>query len=356
MIKSPPSRAVSKIGPSRRHPVIAGIVMITVIILGIPMVSTIGTASIPSWEALRIIITNAVSLFPFVDPSFDWPESWQTIVIGVRLPRVVLAGLVGAALALAGATYQGLFRNPLADPYLLGTAQGAALGAVIGFVVPTGPWGFDTTPLFAFLGAISSAAVVYLLAFKGGATRLTTLILAGVALGAFLGALVGYFITRGGPQMQGVAFWLYGSFNLSKWQEVWLVLPIILLGSGGIFLFARSLNVMQLDEDQAKQLGVDVGRIRVILLTLATLITAAAVCFTGIIGFVGIIIPHSVRLIWGPDHRFLLPLSFLLGAIFLIMADLVARLSGEIPIGIITALCGAPFFLYLLRFRMRTLI
>ncbi|OGO23684.1 MAG: iron ABC transporter, partial [Chloroflexi bacterium RBG_16_51_9] len=239
----------------------------------------------------------------------------------MRLPRVILAGLVGAALSLAGATYQGLFRNPLADPYLIGVAQGAALGAVIGFVLPLHGQGigFGITPLLAFAGAVSSVAVVYMLARVGNTLPTTTVILAGVALGALLGSVVSYLIITSGDAAQGIIFWLMGSFSLSSWAEVRVVLPYVVAGTAVILLYGRSLNVMQLDEEQAQQLGINVEKVKLILLGAATLITAAAVSFVGTIGFVGIIIPHIVRLMWGPDHRLLLPMSVLTGAIFMVV-------------------------------------
>jgi iron complex transport system permease protein len=284
----------------------------------------------------------------------------ETIIFDIRLPRILLAGLVGAALATAGATYQGLFRNPLADPYLIGVAQGAALGAVIGFLLPP-EWHrleFGIIPLLAFTGALMSTAIVYSLARVGKALPVTTLILAGVALGALLASIVSYLVISSGEKIHGIMFWLMGSFYMSQWSEAVVVLPYVLLGVVIILLYARPLNLMQLDEEQAQQLGLNVERLKLVLLTAATLITAAAVSFVGIIGFVGIIIPHAVRLIWGADHRFLLPLSVLTGAVFLILADLIARTAlapTEIPIGVITAICGAPFFLYLLRRRKRVI-
>jgi iron complex transport system permease protein len=289
-----------------------------------------------------------------------WTDAMQTIILEIRLPRVILAGIVGAALATAGATYQGLFRNPLADPYLIGVAQGAALGAVVGFLLPSN-WhgmGFGIVPLLAFVGGLGSTAIVYSLARVGKTLPVTTLILAGVALGALLGSVVSYLIISSGEKMHGIIFWLMGSFSLSEWAEVKLALPYVVAGVVVILLYARPLNVMQLDEEQAQQLGINVERLKLILLAAATLITAAAVSFVGTIGFVGIIIPHAVRLLWGADHRFLLPLSVLTGAIFMIIADVVARTAlapTEIPIGVITALCGAPFFLYLLRRRKKVL-
>ena len=187
---------------------------------------------------------------------------------------------------------------------------------------------------------------------------MSTLILAGVALGALLGSIVSYLIISSGEKMHGIVFWLMGSFSLSNWSEVKIIFPYVVIGMGVILLFSRQLNVMQLDEEQAQQLGVNVERLKLVLLAAATLITAAAVSFVGTIGFVGLIVPHAVRLIWGADHRFLLPLSILSGAIFLVLADLVARTAmapTELPMGVLTAFCGAPFFLYLLRRRKKAL-
>jgi iron complex transport system permease protein len=317
---------------------------------------SVGSTHIPLSTTFSIIADK----LPLVHLKQTWASSMTTIVLDIRLPRVILAGLVGAALAVAGATYQGLFRNPLADPYLIGVAQGASLGAVVGFLLPAA-WnmaGFSTIPLLAFLGALLATLSVYLLARVGKALPVTTLILSGVALSALLGSIVSYLIISSGDKMHSIVFWLMGSFSLSQWSQVGIVLPYIIIGTAVIIIFARLLNVMQLDEEQAQQLGVNVEGFKLILLAAATLITAASVSFVGTIGFVGIIIPHAVRLIWGADHRYLLPLSVLTGAIFMILADLLARTvlaPTEVPIGVITAVCGAPFFLYLLRKRKKAI-
>jgi len=330
--------------------------LLVLLVLVVVLATSIGSVKIPLGDTWRILVDR----LPFVHITPDWSSGWQTIVWDIRLPRVLLAGVVGMALAVAGATYQGLFRNPLADPYLIGVAQGAALGAVAGFLLPvTGVAAtYGVVPLLAFAGALLSVMVVYILARVGKTLPMSTLILAGVALGALLGAIVTYLTITSGQVMHSIIFWLSGSFALSQWSELRVVFPITVLGAGFILLFGRSLNIMQLDEEQAQQLGVNVERLKLILLIVATLITAAAVSFVGIIGFVGIIIPHAVRLIWGPDYRFLLPLSMLCGAVFLILGDLLARTMlapSEIPIGVITALAGAPFFLYLLRRKARML-
>ncbi|MFH1639121.1 MAG: iron chelate uptake ABC transporter family permease subunit [Chloroflexota bacterium] len=321
------------------------------------LATAVGSVRIPLLTTCRVL----ASKLPLFHITPYWPDSTETIIFEIRLPRVIMAGLVGSALGTAGVTYQGLFRNPLADPYLIGVTQGASLGAVIGFLLPATlqiPGGVGIVPFFAFTGAMISTVTVYSLSRVGKTLPVTTLILAGVALGALLGAIVSYLIISSGESIHGIVFWLMGSFSLAQWSDVGMILPYVAVGIGIILLYARPLNVMQLDEEQAQQLGINVERLKLVLLIAATLITAAAVSFVGTIGFVGIIIPHAVRLIWGADHRFLLPLSVLSGAIFLILADLIARTvqaPAEIPIGVITALCGAPFFLYLLRRRKRVI-
>jgi len=336
----------------RRVYAIIGLLIASVVVIA--FATTIGSVQVPFFTTWRILFSQ----LPLVDIAPTWQSTTETIILQIRLPRVILASLVGAALAIAGATYQGLFRNPLADPYLIGAAQGASLGAVIGFLLPL-QWqvmGFGIIPVLAFAGALLSVAIVYILARVGKTVPVTTLILAGVALGALWGSIVSYLTITSGDKIHGIMFWLMGSFSLSEWAEVMVVFPYVVVGVVVILLYSRSLNVMQLDEEQAKQLGINVEKVKLILLAAATLITAAAVSFVGIIGFVGIIIPHAVRLIWGPDHRFLLPLCVLTGAIFLVLADLIARTAlapMEIPIGVITAICGVPFFLYLLRRRKR---
>ena len=338
---------------------ILGLAALLVVV--VVFVTTLGSVPIPFTTTFQVLLSQLpfVHIIPSSPEIFGAPlslEILETIILGIRLPRILLAGLVGAALAVAGATYQGLFRNPLADPYLLGVSAGAGLGATIAMLIPFAlPWmSAGAVPLFAFIGAVGAVAVVYSLARVGKTLPTTTLILAGVALSALLASTSSYLMTVSGGELHRIVFWLLGGLYLTKWSQVWTVLPCVLAGLAVIWIHARPLNVMQLDEEQAQQLGINVERVKLILLAAATLITSSAICFTGLIGFVGILIPHAVRLIWGPDYRFLLPLSTLVGAVFLILADTLARTiipPTEIPVGIITALCGAPFFLYLLRRR-----
>ncbi len=325
---------------------IGGLALVCIIIAILAL--TVGSVRIPFSTVWGILVSH----LPLINLSGDWSATTEMIITGIRLPRILMAGMVGAALGVAGATYQGLFRNPLADPYLIGVAQGAALGAALGFVLPWTFSGIYFIPLLAFLGALVAVFVVYLIARVGKTLPVTTLILAGVAIGAFLISLTSYITLISPDKTHGILAWMMGRFALSDWSQLALVAPYIALGTVVIFIFARPLNVMQLDEEQAQQLGINVEKTKLILLAAATLITAAAVCFVGTIGFVGIIVPHAVRLIWGPDHRTLLPLSAVAGAILLMLADTASRTilpSSEVPVGVITAFLGAPFFLFLLR-------
>ncbi len=311
------------------------------------IVLTVGSVKISFLTVWSILLSH----LPFVGAS-DASATTDMIVMGIRLPRIVMAGLAGSALGVAGATYQGLFRNPLADPYLIGVAQGASLGAAIGFGASWHFLGPYFIPLLSFVGALVAVTIVYLVARVGKTLPVTTLILAGVAIGAFMISVTSYLTLIAPDKTHGILSWLMGSFSMTSWDQVRLVAPYIIGGIGVILLFSRPLNVMQLDEEQAQQLGVNVERTKLILLAASTLISAAAVCFVGTIGFVGIIIPHTVRLIWGPDHRSLLPLAALSGAILLILADTASRTimpPSEVPIGVITAFIGAPFFVFLLR-------
>ena len=338
----------------RWHSRLYAIIGLAVFLLAVIVVtSAIGSTEISFLTICRILLNK----LPFVHIEPTWTRSVEIIIVDIRLPRILLAGLVGAALSVAGATYQGLFRNPLADPRLIGVAQGAGLGAVIGFMLPIASQTFSI-PLLAFLGGIVAVGIVYSIARVGKTLPMTTLILAGVALGAFLDAVTSYLLIVSGDRLHAIISWLLGTFSITNWWQVTTALPYIIIGIATIWLYARPLNVMQLDEEQARQLGINVEQVKLILLAAATLITAIAVCFCGVIGFVGLIIPHAVRLIWGPDHRFLLPLTTFAGASFLILADTAARTilaPTEIPVGAITAFVGAPFFLYLLRQKKRAI-
>jgi iron complex transport system permease protein len=323
------------------------VVLLAVFVAGVAF----GTVSIPIGDTIAMLAHRLLGW----QVAITWPASAETIVFDLRIPRVLTAMAVGVALSLAGVAYQGLLRNPLADPYVLGTASGAALGAAIGFVLPVqfALLGFGLVHVFAFVGALAAVAVVYRASRVGGGNSMTSVLLTGYAIGSLLAAGLAMAMYVAGNNLRQIFFYLLGSFAGSSWQQLAVGLPIIAIGSIVLLSRARTLNAFLLGEETAGNLGIDVRRERIVLLGAATLVTAAAVALAGLIGFVGLVIPHLVRMIVGPNARALLPLSALFGAAFLGLADLIARIPGELPVGIVTAIVGAPFFLYLLR-RYRT--
>lgn len=312
-----------------------------------------GKASLPVEEVVRIVAHRAG-----LSVAVTWPASHEAILLDVRLPRVVLAGIAGGALAMAGATYQGLFRNPLADPYLLGIASGASLGIVLAFVAPL-PAGLSrlaAVQVLGFVGALAAVGAVYGLARVGAATSGATLLLAGVAFGALANAATTFLMYVHGDQLLSIYGWLLGGFNTATWGDVRVVAPAVAVSALVMAGAARTLNLLQFGEEQAATLGVRVEHATLALVAAASLATAAAVSAGGLIGFVGLVVPHVVRLLWGIDHRRLLPLAAILGAAFLIAADTVSRsLPGttQLPVGVVTAGIGAPFFLLVLRRQKR---
>ncbi|WP_302081250.1 vitamin B12 ABC transporter permease BtuC [Salinibaculum rarum] len=285
--------------------------------------------------------------YPF---SFAVPTIAETIVRQLRLPRIALAAVVGFALASAGAVMQGFFRNPMADPSIIGVSSGAAVGAVATIALPLAvPFGLQTA---AFVGALLTAFAVYLIATEDGRTPVATLLLAGVAVQSLLGAVVSYLLLQSGESLEQALYWLMGNLHNSSWGQVEATIPMAALAFIVLVAYARDLNVLLLGEEDASALGIEVERTKRVLLGVSSFITAAAVAVAGVIGFVGLVVPHMMRLVVGPDHRVLLPTSALAGAIFLVATDTVAR-SGPatLPVGIVTAALGAPFFLYLLRRR-----
>jgi len=279
----------------------------------------------------------------------------EEIVLRIRMPRIVLAALVGASLALSGTVYQALFRNPMADPYVIGASAGASLGATIAMMLPISvqTLHLGVVPLFAFIGSIVSVATVFNLARVGERTPMVNLILAGVAVGSILSSLVSllmYLMPQDG--LHGLMFWLMGGFSGRNWTHVLVMLPHLVLGLTVVIYYWRELNAILLGEEEALSLGVDVGKVTRRLIAAASLLTAASVASSGIIGFVGLVVPHLVRIVIGPDHKKLIPNACLLGAVFMLAADTVARSiipPRELPVGIVTSLAGGPFFIYLLR-------
>jgi iron complex transport system permease protein len=307
----------------------------------------IGPVSIPPATVAKALLS--ADPLPF---AFDVGRTERIIVRDVRLPRIALAAFVGFALATAGTVMQGFFRNPMADPSIIGVSSGAAVGAVATIVLPYAlPFGLELQSA-AFVSAVLTAFGVYLIGTRDGRTPTATLLLAGVAVQTFLGAVISLLLLQSGQSIRRVVYWLMGHLGGTTWAEVRVIAvvlpPLFLL----LLLYARDLNVLLLGEEDAHALGIEVERTKRLLLAASSVVTAAAVAVTGVIGFVGLIVPHAMRLLVGPDHRILLPTSALAGASFLVATDTLAR-SGptEIPVGIVTAALGAPFFLYLLRSR-----
>jgi iron complex transport system permease protein len=300
------------------------------------------------------VLAELAGRLPLVEVRGGLPERDAAILWQLRLPRVVLGALVGAMLAMAGAAYQGVFRNPLADPYLLGAAGGAGLGATlaIAYGPDTASWPVGPLPLAAFIGAVAGVAAAYALGRSGGGRTTTTLVLAGVAVAAFLTAVQTYVQQLEDDTLREVYGWILGRLSLAGWRDVLLILPYALLSAAVIVACRRLLDVLAVGDDEAQSLGVRAARVRLVVVAAATLGTAAAVAVSGLIGFVGIIVPHTVRLIAGSSYRLVVPLCLLLGAAFMILADLIARTvmaPGELPIGVVTAFFGAPFFAVVLR-------
>ncbi len=330
--------------------VLLGLLLILVILISI----TMGSVKVPPLRSFRILLRSIVGL------KGGGSDTERTIILSLRLPRAILAGLVGAGLSVSGATFQALLRNPLADPYILGVSSGAAVGAIIAILLGLSTSSFGL-PLISFLGALLTVLTVFYFGRQDGKIHPNTLLLAGVIIGSFLSALIMFFISVSQKEeLHTIIFWLMGDFSFSNGRAILIIFPYILLGFFLLYLRSRHLNLILSGEENAVQLGVDVEKLKLISYLSASLITAASVSVCGLIGFVGLIVPHAVRLIFGPDHRLLIPASALVGACFLIASDTVARTllaPTELPVGVITAAFGGPFFIYLLRTRkaVRTL-
>jgi iron complex transport system permease protein len=304
------------------------------------------------------VTVGTVSISPVViwNPASD--EGAANILWNIRMPRVVLAGLVGAALAIAGAAFQGLLKNPLADPYTLGVSSGASVGAVMtlffGISIPF--LGIYTLPVMSMLGAlVTMLAVMAFAKLVDKAMKMETVILTGIIFSSFLGSLISLMIALTGEELRQIIGWLLGSVSMRGWPFVQMALPFILIGSFILWLNRRELNAMLFGEERAQHLGVDVKKRKMMILISGSVLTGAAVAVSGTIGFVGLVVPHMVRLVWGSDHRHVLPLSFINGAALLIVCDLVSRTiisPTELPIGVITAFIGAPVFAFIF-FRQR---
>lgn len=346
-----------KIGRNRYEIII--ILLFLVLIFSIGLFSTIGTADVSVINTFKIIASKIPFIKKHVDIS-NISNSYKTIIWDIRLPRVLLGVLVGASLSMAGAAFQGMFKNPMADPYVIGISSGAALGASIAIILKINIYflNISSISIFAFLGALLAVLLVYNIARIKNKVPVTTLLLAGVAIGQFFTAIMSFLMVIYDKDMTKIIYWTLGSLAGKGWDPIIKISLPLIFTMVIINFFARDLNIMLTGEESAQSLGVDVEKTKVYILILGTFATSMVVSVSGIIGFVGLIIPHIVRLLLGPDHRILLPVSTLLGGIFMIFADTIARTiisPVEIPVGIITALFGGPFFIYLLKSKKKNI-
>lgn len=332
-----------------RLPLLSGVLSVTLLLVALLLSVTQGAAGIPVTGVLRSLLDH----LPYVTLDSGVSDSQEAVLWSIRLPRTVLGALVGAALAMAGAGYQGVFRNPLADPYLLGVSAGAGLGAVLalGFGLDIG-WGpFDAVPAAAFAGAVL-AVLGSAIVSRGSFTVPATLLLSGIAIAALFSAMQTFALQRlNQTQAREVLSWLFGKLATSGWDPVLLLAPYVVVGSVVLVLHARHLDVLRLGDDEARTLGLNPSRSRFVVIAVATLLTAAAVSVSGLIAFVGLVVPHVVRLLGGHSYRVIVPLSAVLGAAFLASVDVGARTiaaPAELPVGVITAFVGAPFFIVVL--------
>jgi iron complex transport system permease protein len=326
-----------------------GFIPVMLVLLLIVMIAgtAVGAVYVPFFDTFKIILKNIGLL-----NNATFAEGQEPIIFLVRFPRVLVAALAGTALASSGAVMQGMFRNPMADPGLLGISSGSGFGAVMAIKLGLTAASMYFMPLFAFSGALLAIFVIYMLSYQKGKVPVLTLILSGIAVSTFIGALTNIVLTLSYDyQVKEFLFWSTGGLEGRRWEHVQLVALPIVISVALMFIFSRDLNILMLGEEEARSVGLGAGKIRTILLILVSVATASAVCVSGAISFVGLIVPHIMRLIVGPNYKRLLPASAVGGAIFLVVCDLISRVVAipyEIGVGIVTALIGAPYFLYLL--------
>lgn len=313
--------------------------------------STLGVADISFGEALRILASKVPGAGHFFALSEE--QTHNLIVLRIRLPRILVAALVGIGLSTVGAAMQGMFKNPMADPGVLGISTGAALGATLGIVSGMQKWvgGIGIITLAAFAGALFTTFLVYSIARVGNKIPTVTLLLSGVAVSFLFSSMITLLMVFHKDQIENIVLWMMGSVSTAGWRQVGLLLPIVSAGTLLVNVYARELNLMAAGDDTAKSLGVEVETTKKVLLVISSVLIGACVSISGIIGFVGLVIPHIIRLLFGSDHRTVLPFSAVGGAIFMVICDTLARIlvpPAEMPVGAITSLFGAPFFIYLL--------
>lgn len=327
-------------------------VLTAVMFLVMTAAACTGSASIPFMEAVRLLAAKLPLIGKNIDLT-DISSTHQMIVYQVRMPRIVLSGLTGMALSLTGAAFQGLFRNPLADPHILGVSSGAALGATAAMLsgISVRFFGLGFVGICAFAGGLVTVFVVYRIACAGSRVQTMHLLLTGTAISSLLSAVISLLMTRNREQLEKVYLWTLGSFSAATWGKVVFLLIVLLAGGLVLLLMSRELNLLAIGEDAAGTLGVPIKRVRLLMILAGTFLVSGAVAVSGVIGFVGLIIPHCVRLVIGANHQRLLPCAMLTGAVFLILCDTLARTvsaPSELPVGVVTSLFGAPYFIFLL--------
>lgn len=319
--------------------------------------ATVGSANLTILDSFKIIIDRIPLLGRLINLDLD--PKYITIVMNIRLPRIILGGLVGMALAAIGCSFQGIFRNPMADPYVLGVSSGAAFGATVGIVLNQFMGGGVQflTQIMAFLGAFVTIYVVYQLSRRGNKIPVVTLLLAGIAVSYLLQSCISIMMIFNRDQLDKIVYWTMGSVSSASWKQIYFVAPLVIAGILFIFSYHKDLNVMLLGEEHAMGLGIDTDKVKKLLILVSSCLVAVIVSVSGIIGFVGLIVPHAVRLFVGPNHKVLIPFSVVSGGIFLVLCDTLARTlvsPTELPVGAVTAVFGAPYFLFLLyRNKMR---
>jgi iron complex transport system permease protein len=327
-------------------------VILLLIYAALAIVATsMGSANITPSKVLTAVLKSVPFVGQYIEGNVS--STHFLIIFMVRMPRIVMASLVGMGLSVVGASFQSLFKNPMADPYVLGISSGAALGAALAIVIelPGNIATLSITTMFAFIGAAGTTILVYSIAQVRGKVTTTNLLLAGSAVSFLMSAMISIIMVFNQEEINKIVFWMMGSFNASSWKNIFLVAPIVIIGTVIIFIFYNDFNLMLTGDDTAKTLGVDTEKLKKLIIITSSLIMAVSVSFSGIIGFVGFLVPHMIRIIFGPNNKDLIPFSAVGGALFLLFADTVARTvasPAELPVGAVTSLIGSPFFIYLL--------
>lgn len=332
----------------KKH-IILFIILTVILFITILISITIGVANISPLDSLKIIVNKIFQS----NNELDGKKIYENIIWNIRVPRIIVASLVGIGLSVTGASYQSLFKNPMADPYILGVSSGAGLGATIGIVLGLNIsfLGISSITILAFIMSILTIVAVYTISKVGRKTPITSLILSGVAISYLFSSIISILMIFNSQEADKIVFWLMGSLTTANWDHIKMLTPIVLLGSFFIWIYSRELNIMLMGEESAQMLGVDIEKIKLKLFLIVSLIVSTIVSITGIIGFVGLIIPHTVRMIVGANNRILIPISAISGGIFMIISDTIARTvvsPTELPVGAVTALFGGPYFIYLI--------